>query len=429
MGTSVVILAAVVLFALFAPKRGRVTEVTNLRRGLREKWRGVKDWPTGIQAPKFKAGQKVTVRIPPEPSVEPDKEVEGKTATVVELVYSEVVEVKPDGTQVTVAGPGKWAYVLDLKVADQPVRVDESSLVPEGTAAAGDGDTDWIFDVEYLKQVWPLIEGGRANTATLRKALKIAAALDSNIAFTQQGTPEDVALVTEMLAYLRQNVAAAGVEENPTHGRTARCKKAKWSEIATKILREGTKAIFSSFTGGSGGKALDAAYDAMHLGTANVKADELAAFLNTSSNADVYLWALSWARERVTKVYADTNKKRAASYLKILQALHITMESFGALDTATRATFKMMLWLAKLNWGPLPSQFVDCVLQAMLLIEYKAAPLSKTWEIVSAALKKRPNFDSRKADTLTDLSEWADATLRSLEQYRDKPQPTAEKTE
>jgi len=84
-------------------------------------------------------------------------------------------------------------------------------------AAVGElPDAGWIFDVEWLKQSWPLIAGGRADVATLRRALKLAAALDGDVIFTQQGSPEDVALVVEMLAWLRQNVAVgAGDESGP----------------------------------------------------------------------------------------------------------------------------------------------------------------------------------------------------------------------
>jgi len=223
-----------------------------------------------------------------------------------------------------------------------------------------------------------------------------------------------------------EGTAVSGEEEKPAHGRTAKCEKAKWSEVATKILRSGTKALFTAFAGPYAGKGLDAAYDAMGLGAKNVKADELAAFLNTASNADVYLWAIAWVREQVTKTYADPKSKKFEAHIVILRALHVTVESFAALDTAARATFKVLLWLAKLNLGPLPSQFVDCALQAMVIVEYKKGvgkgrgPLGETWKIVKGALKKRPKFDWRKPDTLSSLNEWADATLRELEPYRDK---------
>lgn len=136
------ITAGVVLFALFAPKRGQVIEVLpSGRRGLRVKWQGATGWPAGIPAPKFKVGQRVTIRNPADQG--PDPAVEGKTAAILELVYSERGEQRGDAW-VWEGKPGGWGYVLDLKVADQPVRVAETSLVPEGTKVGAGDDAEWL---------------------------------------------------------------------------------------------------------------------------------------------------------------------------------------------------------------------------------------------------------------------------------------------
>ena len=205
MGTTFAILSGIVLFALLGKQyRGGPENLSTKprKRSIRAKWKGAGEPPAEFKTPKYKVGQKVTIRSPHEKD-----QFEGKTVTITERIYYEVVEADPSGTLLPVPGAETWGYVVDLTFDGMPLNVAETSLVPGSGAVAGD-DTDWIFQVEYLKQVWPLIEGSRASTATLRKAMKIAAALDGNITFTQQGNPEDIALVTEMLTHLRQNVAA-----------------------------------------------------------------------------------------------------------------------------------------------------------------------------------------------------------------------------
>jgi hypothetical protein len=141
MSTTFAILAGIVLLALFAPKRGTTTEVTSLRRGLRVKWRGTTGWPSDAPVPRFRAGQKVTIKDPDEPK---DSPVNGKTVTITEMVYSEVVGVKADGSMVPLGMPGSWGYVVDLKIDGQEVRVSETSLVPEGAAVSGAEEMDYL---------------------------------------------------------------------------------------------------------------------------------------------------------------------------------------------------------------------------------------------------------------------------------------------
>jgi hypothetical protein len=148
MGTAFVIGAAILLFAIFAPKRAKaapapaaapalppkprrseVIDIFSLPRGLREKWRGVTGWPADAPAPKFAAGQKVTIQIPKDPTLEFADPADGKTAAVVALTYSEHVAKKPDGTFAVLPLPGVWGYVLDLKIDEQPVQAAESVLV------------------------------------------------------------------------------------------------------------------------------------------------------------------------------------------------------------------------------------------------------------------------------------------------------------
>ena len=146
MGTAFVIGAAILLFAIFAPKRSvaapapakapalppkrsEVIDIFSLPRGLREKWRGVMGWPVDAPAPKFAAGQKVTIQIPKDPTMEFADPADGKTAAVVTLTYSEHVAKKPDGTFAVLPLPGVWGYVLDLKIDEQPVQAAEAVLV------------------------------------------------------------------------------------------------------------------------------------------------------------------------------------------------------------------------------------------------------------------------------------------------------------
>jgi predicted double-glycine peptidase/lysophospholipase L1-like esterase len=64
--------------------------------------------------------------------------------------------------------------------------------------------TEWMFLIEYLKQVWPLVASDRADTATLRRAVEVAESLDGDLAFMQNGDAEDTAFVRNALTELRQ---------------------------------------------------------------------------------------------------------------------------------------------------------------------------------------------------------------------------------
>ena len=107
-----------------------VTTEVKVRRGYRVKWRGAGQPPKGLTpAPKFKVGDKVTIRVPAEPGVEPDPLVEGKQVLVMELIYSERVAYGAGGAVTVLPEPGAWSYRTSLVIAEQPVEVAETSLV------------------------------------------------------------------------------------------------------------------------------------------------------------------------------------------------------------------------------------------------------------------------------------------------------------
>jgi hypothetical protein len=69
--------------------------------------------------------------------------------------------------------------------------------------SSGNPEVEWIFDVEYLKQVWPLIEAKRADVPALKKALRTAENLEANNAFMFQADEESKAFVSNVLSKLR----------------------------------------------------------------------------------------------------------------------------------------------------------------------------------------------------------------------------------
>jgi hypothetical protein len=136
MGTTFAILSGIVLFALFGKQYRGGPENLSLKprkRSIRAKWKGAGAPPAEFKTPKYKIGQKVTIRSPHEKD-----QFEGKTATVTERIYYEVVEADPSGTLLPVPGAETWGYVVDLMFDGLPLNVAETSLVPEGGAAAGD---------------------------------------------------------------------------------------------------------------------------------------------------------------------------------------------------------------------------------------------------------------------------------------------------
>jgi hypothetical protein len=64
--------------------------------------------------------------------------------------------------------------------------------------------TEWMFLIEYLRQVWPLVASDRADMATLRRAVEVAESLDGDIAFMQNADSDDVTFVRSALTELRQ---------------------------------------------------------------------------------------------------------------------------------------------------------------------------------------------------------------------------------
>jgi hypothetical protein len=112
-----------------AGPRSVVTTSVKVRRGVRQRWRGAGTPPAGLTpAPKYKVGDKLVIRNPPEPGVEPDAAVEGKPVVVMEAINYEVVGYGPDGAVTVLPLPGSWGYVTNLTVDGQPVIVAETSL-------------------------------------------------------------------------------------------------------------------------------------------------------------------------------------------------------------------------------------------------------------------------------------------------------------
>lgn len=117
--------------AASAGPRSVVTTTLKVRRGVRERWRGVLDPPPPELAPspKFKPGQRATLNDPDESVGSP---TQGKTITIKERVYYEPVSYAADAAGAVVATPlkepGSWAYVTDLVLDGQPVLVAERVL-------------------------------------------------------------------------------------------------------------------------------------------------------------------------------------------------------------------------------------------------------------------------------------------------------------
>ena len=110
--------------------RSVVATSVKVRRGVRPRWRGAGTPPAGLTpAPEYKVGDKLVIRIPPEPGVAPDTLVEGKAVVVMEAINYEVVGHKADGSVVVLPEPGSWGYVTNLTIEGQPVIVAETSLV------------------------------------------------------------------------------------------------------------------------------------------------------------------------------------------------------------------------------------------------------------------------------------------------------------
>jgi hypothetical protein len=411
MGTTFAILSGIVLFALLGKQyRGGPENLSTKprKRSIRAKWKGAGEPPAEFKVPKYKVGQKVTIRSPHEKD-----QFEGKTATVTERIYYEVVEADPSGTLLPVPGAETWGYVVDLMFDGLPLNVAETSLVPGGGAVAGD-DTDWIFQVEYLKQVWPLIEGSRASTATLRKAMKIAAALDGNITFTQQGNPEDIALVTEMLTHLRQNVAAGEDEPKPTHGRTAHCKGASKTisrlRTATSWIHKGIiAAIGTAFTLGTATKYLLDVSKKLLDNTLALKSGDLRLWFNTASNEEVAAWGFAHARARIIKLAEHPNDKETKRFASV----GVTKSAFsGDVDTAMHATFAYYFLVDPFA---VADQVKLHIMQAIAILFYGGV---SAVAVLNAALKKAPG----KVAGL-------DVVFTALEPYRAKPQSKVEETE
>jgi hypothetical protein len=136
MGTTFAILSGIVLFALLGKQyRGGPENLSTKprKRSIRAKWKGTGAPSSEFKVPKYKVGQKVTIRSPHEKD-----QFEGKTVTITERIYYEVVEADPSGTLLPVPGAESWGYVVDLMFDGLPLNVAETSLVPEGGAAAGD---------------------------------------------------------------------------------------------------------------------------------------------------------------------------------------------------------------------------------------------------------------------------------------------------
>jgi len=109
--------------------RSVVTASVKVRRGVRPKWKGTAVPPPELDPrPKYKPGQRVTIRNPEEPGVTPDTAVEGKTVTVKELIFYEPVAYGPGGVATPLPERGSWGYLTDLVIGDQPVTVAETSL-------------------------------------------------------------------------------------------------------------------------------------------------------------------------------------------------------------------------------------------------------------------------------------------------------------
>ena len=72
-----------------------------------------------------------------------------------------------------------------------------------------DLNVDWIFEVEQLKQLWPLVKANRIDIPGLKQAWRLAEKLKADSVFLFQADPENHAFVDEAVEELRPRALAA----------------------------------------------------------------------------------------------------------------------------------------------------------------------------------------------------------------------------
>lgn len=203
--------------------------------------------------------------------------------------------------------------------------------------------------------------------------------------------------------------------EAPAHGRTAHVPgPSKALVVFAKVAQAIGKAVVTFFTGSAGGKAYDALLNMTGTNVAKMHAGEKAKWFNDAGNPEIYVWALSLARDKVrewsTPPDAKANKE-ASAVRAITRALGITLVSFDDIRKAMIPALKFHLTAYCRNGTAMSAHAI----QAILILFYGG--LAETWALVKAARKARPKFDWDKPDAAA-IAGWTDQVVEALEPHR-----------
>ena len=218
--------------------------------------------------------------------------------------------------------------------------------------------------------------------------------------------------------HVSRNDALAGEvgSDKPTHGRTAHVPgPSKALVVFAKVAQAIGKAVVTFFTGSAGGKAYDALLDVTGTNVAKMNAGEKAKWFNDASNPEMYVWALSLARDKTRAWAAPPDAKadnEARAVRAITRALGLAPAAFDNLRTAMVPTLKFHLTAYCRNGTAMNAHAI----QAILILFYGG--LGETWPLVEAARKARPKLDWDDVKAAPAAAGWTDAVVKALEPYR-----------